>query len=72
MKISRSDLENKTCGLRNQTALRLEFEMLNKKFIAPYTCKIHYNSALYMQQKQPKHDVKMIGLRFSFMKNADD
>ena len=39
MKISRSDLENKTCGLRNQAALRLEFEMLNKKFIEPYTCK---------------------------------
>ena len=48
MKISRSDLENKTCGLRNQTALRLGFEMLNKKFITPYTCKIQYNAALYI------------------------
>ena len=34
MKISRSDLENKTCGLGNQTALMLEFEMLDKKIIA--------------------------------------
>ena len=48
MKISRSDLENKTCGLRNQTALRLEFEMLNKNFITPYTCKIQYNAALHI------------------------
>ena len=48
MKISRSDLENKTCCLRNQTALKLEFEMLNKKFIAPYTCKIHYSAVLYI------------------------
>ena len=48
MKISRSDLENKTCGLRNQTALRIKFENLNKKFIAPYTCKIQYNAALYI------------------------
>ena len=39
MKISRSDLENKTCGLINQIELTLEFEMLDKKFIAPYTCK---------------------------------
>jgi hypothetical protein len=48
MKESRSGLENKTCGHRNQTALRLEFEMLDKKFIAPYPCKIHYNAAYYV------------------------
>jgi hypothetical protein len=48
MKIGRSDLENTTCGLRNQTALRLEFKMLDKKFIAPYPCKIHYNAAYYV------------------------
>ena len=51
MKISRSDLENKTCGLINQIALTLEFEMLDKKFIAPYTCKMQYSSAYYMYQK---------------------
>ena len=48
MKISRSDLENKTFCRRNQTTLRLEFKMLDKKFIAPYNCKMQYNSAYYM------------------------
>ena len=42
MKISRSDLEKRTCCLRNQTASMLEFEMLDKTFIAPYTCKMQY------------------------------
>ena len=51
MKISRSDLENKTCGLRNQTALTLEFEILDEKFIATYTCKMQYSSAYYVYQK---------------------